>query len=118
VIVTTLLDATKYSEFALKDLLRHHCYIDMYIILFKTTMGMEMLRRKRPDTVRKEVAMHLLAYNSIRGIMAEAARGRHVQPCELSLNGARQTIRAFEETHLYEPKQIVADVPLLLDSVV
>ena len=28
----------------------------------KTTMGIEMLRSKRPDTVRKEVAMHLLAY--------------------------------------------------------
>ena len=30
--------------------------------------------------VRKEVGMHLLAYNLIRGVMAEAARGRDVQP--------------------------------------
>ena len=47
-----------------------------------------MLRSKRPDTVRKEVAMHLLAYNLIRGVMAEAARGRDVQPRELSFNRA------------------------------
>ncbi len=77
-----------------------------------------MLRSKRPDTVRKEIAMHLLAYNLIRGVMAEAARGRDVQPRELSFNGARQTIRAFEEIHLYEPRQIAADIPLLLDLVV
>ena len=49
-------------------------------------MRMEMLRTKTPEMVRKEVGMHLLAYNLIRGIMAEAARGRDVQPRELSFN--------------------------------
>jgi hypothetical protein len=118
VIVTTLLDATKYSASALRDLFRQRWNAELDIRSLKTTMGMEMLRSKRPDTVRKEVAMHLLAYNLIRGIMAEAARGREVQPRELSLNGARQTIRAFEETHLYEPRQIAADIPVLLDLIV
>ena len=37
-----------------------------------------MLRSKRPDTVRKEIAMHLLAYNLIRGVMA---RLRGVATC-------------------------------------
>ena len=46
--------------------------------------------------------------------MAEAARGRDVQPRELSFNGARQTIREIEQTHLYEPKQIAVDFPVLL----
>jgi hypothetical protein len=58
--------------------------------------------------------MHLLAYNGIRGVMAETARVRDVQPRALSFYGARQTIRTFEETHLYEPRHIVADVPVLL----
>ena len=40
--------------------------------------------------VRKEVGMHLLAYNLIRGVMAEAARGRDMLPRELSFNGARR----------------------------
>ena len=40
----------------------------------KTMMGMEMLRSKTPEMVRKEVGVHLLAYNLIRGVMAEAAR--------------------------------------------
>ena len=79
-------------------------------------MGMEMLRTKTPDMVRKEIGMHLLAYNLIRGVMAEAARGRDMLPRELSFNGCAQTVRAFEETHLYEPS-IAADFPLLLDLI-
>jgi Transposase DDE domain len=114
VIVTTLLDATKYPASALGDLFRQRWHAELDIRSIKTTMRMEMLRTKTPDMVRKEVGMHLLAYNLIRGVMAEAARGRDIQPRELSFNGARQTVRAFEETHLYEPKEIAADFPLLL----
>ena len=40
-----------------------------------------------------------------------------MQPRELSFNGARQTVRAFEETHLYEPTEIAADFPLLVDLI-
>ena len=117
VIVTTLLDATKYPASALGDLFRQRWHAELDLRSLKTTMGMEMLRTKTPDMVRKEVGMHLLAYNLIRGVMAEAARGRDMQPRELSFNGARQTVRAFEETHLYEPRQIAADFPLLLDLI-
>jgi Transposase DDE domain len=118
VIVTTLLDATKYSASAIRNLFKQRWNAELDIRSLKTTMGMEMLRAKRPDMVRKEVGMHLLAYNLIRGVMAEAARGRDVQPRELSFNGARQTIRAFEAEHLYEPRQIAADFPRLLDLIV
>ena len=41
---------------------------------FKTVMQMEMLRCKTPEMVRKEIWMYFLAYNLIRGAMAEAAR--------------------------------------------
>jgi hypothetical protein len=118
VIVTTLLDAKKYSASALHHLFRQRWHAELDIRSIKTTMRMEMLRTKTPDMVRKEVGMHLLAYNLIRGVIAEAARGRDVQPRELSFNGARQTVRAFEQTHLYEPKQIAADFPILLDLII
>jgi hypothetical protein len=117
VIVTTLLDATKYPACALGDLFRQRWHAELDLRSIKTTMGMEMLRTKTPDMVRKEVGMHLLAYNLIRGVMAEAARSRDILPRELSFNGARQTVRAFEETHLYEPKAIAADFPLLLELI-
>jgi hypothetical protein len=41
---------------------------------------MEMLPTKNLEILRKEVGMHLLAYNLIRGATAEAARGRDVRP--------------------------------------
>ena len=80
-------------------------------------MKMEMLRTKSPEMVRKEVAVHLLAYNLIRGIMAEAARAAKVQPQQLSFAGAQHTIRAFEEVHLYDPVRIAADFPRLLELI-
>jgi hypothetical protein len=39
-----------------------------------------MLPTKNPEMSRKEVGMHLSAFNLIRGITAEGARGRDVQP--------------------------------------
>ena len=39
----------------------------------KTVMRMEVLRGQSPERVRKELAVHRLAYNLIRGLMAEAA---------------------------------------------
>ena len=66
----------------------------------KTQMKMEMLRTQSPAMVRKEVAVHLLAYNWIRGLRAEAARAGAVQPRRLSFTGSLHTVRAFEESHL------------------
>jgi hypothetical protein len=56
---------------------------------------MDTLRCKTPDLVRKEIWAHLLAYKLIRGVMAEAARRHGVQPRQISLEGARQTLDAF-----------------------
>jgi hypothetical protein len=80
-------------------------------------MHMERLRTKSPAMVRKEVAVHLLAYNLIRGIMAEAARVGEVKPRALSFTGALHTVRSFEESHLYDPTRIEADLPRLLELI-
>ena len=80
-------------------------------------MQMEMLRTKTQEMVGKEVAMHLLAYNLIRGIMAAAARAAEVKPRHLSFTGAQHTVRAFEEVHLYDPARIAADSPRLLELI-
>lgn len=39
--------------------------------------------------------MHLLAYNLIRGVMAEAALHNGLQPREVSFKGALQTLSAY-----------------------
>ena len=42
--------------------------------------------------------MHLLAYNLIRGVMAEAARAHDREPRRLSFTGAWQMMKAFHES--------------------
>src|SRR4051794_38840430 len=81
-------------------------------------MHMEMSRTKSPEMVRKEVAVHFLAYNLIRGLMAEAARSGAVEPRTISFKGAVHTVRSFEAGHLYDPVRIAADLPRLLELIV
>jgi hypothetical protein len=118
VIVTTLLDVKVYRAKELGDLFRQRWHAELDLRSLKSEMQMEVLRTKSPGMVRKEVAMHLLAYNLIRGIMAEAARAGGVKPRRLSFTGAMHTVRSFEEVHLYDPVRIRADLPRLLELVV
>jgi hypothetical protein len=80
-------------------------------------MHMEMLRTKSPGMVRKEVATHLLAYNLIRGVMAEAARGEGIAPRRLTFKGSLHTVREFEAVHLYDPERIERDLPRLVSLI-
>ncbi len=59
-------------------------------------MQMDVLRCKTPELVRKEVWTHILAYNLIRTIMAQAAAKHSVQPRTISFKGALQTLEAFQ----------------------
>jgi hypothetical protein len=116
-VVTTLLDAQEYPKNEVGGLFRQRWHAELDLRTLKSQMQMEMLRTKTPEMVRKEVAVHLLAYNLIRGIMAEAARAAEVKPRQLSFTGAQHTIRAFEAVHLYDPARIAADLPRLLELI-
>jgi len=117
VIVTTLCAARTYPAKAVGTLFRQRWHAELDLRALKTHMKMEMLRTKSPEMVRKEIALHLLAYNLIRGLMAEAARVEQVKPRSLSFLGAVHTARAFEEGHLYDPAWIEADLPRLLELI-
>src|SRR3984885_4248716 len=56
---------------------------------------MRELRCKTPELVHKEVWTHILAYNLIRTVMAQAAAKHHVEPRTISFKGAVQTLEAF-----------------------
>ncbi len=58
----------------------------------KTNMGMEMLRCKTPEMAKKEIAIHLLAYNIIRGNVAQAAGLHDKIPRQLSFRAAVQLV--------------------------
>ncbi len=117
VLVTTLTDRATYPAEELGSLYRQRWHAEWDLRSLKTEMRREMVRTKTPEMVRKEVAIHLLAYNLIRGIMAEAARVEEVSPRRLSFSGALHTVRLFEEGHLYDPARIAADLPRLLELI-
>ena len=93
VVVTTLVEAKPYRSEELGNLFRQRWDAELDRRSLKTQMKMEMLRTKSPAMVRKEVAVHLLAYNWIRGLRAEAARAGAVQPRRLSFTGSLHTVR-------------------------
>ena len=53
------------------------------------------MRCETPAMVRKEVWTHLLSYNVVRGVMAEAAAQADCLPREVSLAGAVQQLNAY-----------------------
>jgi hypothetical protein len=117
VIVTTLMDSKSYKAAELGGLFRQRWHAELDLRTLKSEMEMEMLRTKTPEMVRKEVAMHFLAYNLIRGIMAEAARAKEIKPRTISFTGSLHTVRAFEASHLYDPVRIETDLPRLLELI-
>jgi Transposase DDE domain len=62
----------------------------------KQTLQMDVLRCKTPELVRKEIWTHILAYNLIRTIMAQAATKHGIEPRSISFKGAVQTLEAFQ----------------------
>jgi hypothetical protein len=54
--------------------------------------------------VQDEIAVHLLAYNLVRTVMAQAAYLWHVLPRELSFKAVLQLLRAFEQNLRHCPR--------------
>lgn len=96
IVVTTMLDPveTTKEDLAFLYLQRWHNELDLRSI--KSTMQMHDLRCKTPELVRKEVWTHVLAYNLIRTIMAQAASEYGIQPRTISFKGTMQTLEAFQ----------------------
>ena len=97
VVVTTLLDGSVYSAKDLAALYRLRWHAELDLRSLKVTLGMDVLRCKSPEMVRKEIWAHLLTYNLIRGVMAQAAEDLGCDPRELSFKGALQAMTVFAE---------------------
>ena len=96
VIATTLLDADEYTKDDLAQLYRARWNAELDLRSLKQTLQMDVLRCKTPELVRKEIWTHILAYNLIRTIMAQAATKHGVEPRTISFKGAIQTLEAFQ----------------------
>ena len=102
VVVTTLTDAKAYSRDDIAELYHQRGMAELDIRALKSTLGMDVLRCKTPEMVRKEIWTGLLAYNLIRQIMAQSALGSPTRltdgsgicPRQLSFSAALQCIGA------------------------
>jgi Transposase DDE domain len=95
VLVTTLRDAQAVTREDLAELYRRRWQAELNLRSLKQTLQMDILRGKTPGVVRKEVWAHLLVYNIVRTVMAQAAALAGLRPDAVSFAGALQTLNAF-----------------------
>ena len=80
VIATTLLDVKEFARDDLARLYRARWHGELDLRSLKQALQMDVLRCKTPELVRKELWAHVLAYNLIRAVMAQAAVRHAVEP--------------------------------------
>jgi len=98
VVVTTLTDPIAYPAEEIARLYFRRWAVELFFRDIKITLGMDVLRCQTPAMVRKEIAMHAIAYNLIRAIMQQAAALYHVPIERLSFKGSVDTLRQWIET--------------------
>lgn len=90
VLVTTLTDQRRVCKNDLAELYARRWNAELDLRNIKTTMGMEVLHCQTPDMNEKELWVHLLAYNLIRMLMAQAASDSGTDPRTLSFKHTAQ----------------------------
>jgi hypothetical protein len=121
VVVTTLLDHQQTTAEDLATLYRARWNNELDLRSIKCTLQMHELRCKTPDLVRKEIWTHILAYNLIRTVMAQAAATHDLMPRSISFKGTVQTLEAFqpliELRGMQHPARLLQLYRHLLDAV-
>lgn len=121
ILVTTLLDPHRYPVAALARLYRRRWDMELSLRHLKTTLQMEHLSCKNPDTVVRELWMHLLVHNVVRRLMCEAARRGRVRLDRVSFAGALAAARRYGEALLQarsrrQRRELLADMYRVLAS--
>lgn len=116
---TTLLDAEQYPIDALIELYAWRWHAELNLRYVKTTLDMEEITGKSVEMVRKEIWAGLLAYNLLRGFMAQAALRGGVSPLELSFTRCWRRIwqmLAFGLRHLRQAAERIQRLERLLQE--
>lgn len=95
ILVTSFVDAKSVSKMELVELYHSRWNVELDFRSIKDVMQMDELRCKTAQMVRKEVAVHLLAYNLIRTVAAHAAHLARVLPRRMSFKATLQTLTNF-----------------------
>jgi hypothetical protein len=105
IVATTLVEAARYSKDAIADLYHERWHAELDLRSIKSYLGMDLLRCRTPEMARKELWMHLLAYNVVRKVQAQAAAQHGLTPRTLSFAGTQQALQAFRWIVLLVPAQ-------------
>ena len=97
VLVSTSLDPKEVTREELGDLYKLRWTVEVGLKFIKEIMKMGVLRGLSPEMVKKEIGVHLLTYNLIRTIMAQAAEREGIAPNTISFKGALQQMDAFTD---------------------
>lgn len=96
-LATTLLDYEVYSKEDIAELFFCRWQIELRLRDIKTVLGMDILRTKTPERVRKELWMYLSGYNLLRTLMWNAATKSGKTVFRISFQGCRQRFLATAE---------------------
>ena len=94
ILVTTLSDHRRISKDDLSQLYAQRWNVELDLRNLKTTTGMDVLSCQTPEMNNKQLWVHLLAYNVIRLLMAQAACNAGVDPRNLSF---KHTVQLWTE---------------------
>jgi Transposase DDE domain len=93
VLVTTLLDRRRYPAREVARVYEQRWRVETNLAHLKTTLGMDVLKSKTAEGVRKEVRVFALAYNLVRRVMRSAADRQGVAVDRISFVDALRWLR-------------------------
>jgi hypothetical protein len=83
-LVTTLLDPQRYPAAEIAGLYRLRWQVEVDLRDLKITLGMDVLKGRKVETVKKEALVFSLVYNLVRLVMLKAAERQRVKPNRIS----------------------------------
>jgi hypothetical protein len=96
-LITTLSDPIAWPPETLGRLYLKRWAVELFFRDVKITMDMDILRGKTPEMVRREIVMHVIAYNCIRGLVQHVAARYHLPIDRLSFKGTVDAMRQWAD---------------------
>jgi Transposase DDE domain len=109
VVVTTLIDPAQVPAEDVRALYRDRWMAELNFRSLKIALKMEVLRGQSVDVVKKEIFMHLIAYNLIRLAMWQAARMHGRDLHRLSFTGTMQRLHQVLPLLMFHAGQGLAE---------
>jgi len=97
ILITTLLEAERYPLQALAELYLERWGVELHFREIKVLLGMDVLRCLTPAMVRKEIALHRIAYNLVRLLMQRASMIHRVRLRRISFKGTLDSLHHFAD---------------------